>query len=129
MFSVFFKGNFPAAGELTAGSLIHPTWKPAQCILLIDDPPRCFGDLTLTSLFRNGYRGRAASSILLHKLSNLDEGPNVLDLLKFYWNNQPCVVKCEKYHREIFVPHRGVTQGGVVFPTLFNVLVDAVVRK
>ena len=28
-----------------------------------------------------------------------------------------------------FVPYRGATQGGVVSPTLFNVLVDAVVRK
>ena len=56
-------------------------------------------------------------------------GPNVLGLLTFYWNSQRCVAKCGKYHGETFVPYRGATQGGVVSPTLFNILVDAVVRK
>ena len=56
-------------------------------------------------------------------------GPNALGLIKFYWDNQRCVAKCGKYHGETFVPYHGATQGGVVSPTLFNVLVDAVVRK
>ena len=56
-------------------------------------------------------------------------GPNVLGLLKFYWDNQRCVAKCGKYHGGTFVPYRGATQGGVVSPILFNILVDAVVRK
>ena len=56
-------------------------------------------------------------------------GPNVLGLLKFYWDKQRCVAKCRKYHGETFVPERGAIQGGVVSPTLFNILVDAVVRK
>jgi hypothetical protein len=33
------------------------------------------------------------------------------------------------FHGSVFVPERGVTQGGIVSPILFNVLVDAVVRK
>ena len=57
-------------------------------------------------------------------------GPNALGLIKFYWDNQRCVAKCGNYHGETFsVPKRGSTQGGVVFLTLFNKLVDAVVRK
>ena len=56
-------------------------------------------------------------------------GPNVLGLLKFYWDNQHCVAKCGKYHRNTFVSYCCATQGGVVSPSLFNVLVDAVVRK
>ena len=56
-------------------------------------------------------------------------GPNVLGLLEFYWDHQYCVAKCGKYHGETFVSYRGATQGGVVSPTLFNVLVDVVVRK
>ena len=56
-------------------------------------------------------------------------GPNALGLLKFYWEHQRCVAKFEKYHGETFVPYCGATQGGVVSPTLFNVLTDAVVRK
>ena len=56
-------------------------------------------------------------------------GPNVLGLLKFYWDHQRCVAKCGKYHKETFIPYHGATQGSVVSPTLFNVLVDAVVQK
>ena len=66
---------------------------------------------------------------LLEVLEGYGVGPNVLGLLKFYWDHQRCVAKCGKYHGETFVPYRGATQGGVVSPTLFNVLVDAVVRK
>ena len=67
---------------------------------------------------------------LLKILESYSMGPNVLALLKFYWDNQRCVAKCGNYHGETFsVPKRGSTQGGVVFLTLFNKLVDAVVRK
>ena len=67
---------------------------------------------------------------LLEILEGYGVGPNnILGLLKFYWDNQRCVAKAGKYHGDIFVPYCGATQGGVVSPTLFNVLVDAVVRK
>ena len=66
---------------------------------------------------------------LLEILEGYGVGPNTLGLLKFYWENQRCVAKAGKYHGDIFVPYRGATQGSVVSPTLFNVLVDAVVRK
>ena len=52
-----------------------------------------------------------------------------MGLVKFYWDHQRCVAKSGKYHGDIFVPYRGATQGGVVSPTFFNVLVDAVVQK
>ena len=66
---------------------------------------------------------------LLEILEGYGVGPNVLGLLKLYWDHQPCVVKCMKYHGETFIPYCGATQGCVVFPTFFNILVDAVVRK
>ena len=66
---------------------------------------------------------------LLEILEGYGVGPNVLGLVKFYWDHQRCVAKSGKYHGDTFVPYRGVTQGGVVSPTFFNVLVDAVVRK
>ena len=56
-------------------------------------------------------------------------GPNTLGLLKFYWENQRCVARSGTYHGSIFVPERGVTQGGTISPILFNILVDAVGRK
>ena len=65
----------------------------------------------------------------LEILERYGVGPNVLGLLRFYWNNQPCVAKCVNYHGKTFVLFHGLTQGGVISPTLFNVLIDAVVRK
>ena len=56
-------------------------------------------------------------------------GPNVLGLLKFYWDHQRFVAKCRKYHKETFLIYRGATQGGVVSPTLCNLLVGALVQK
>ena len=66
---------------------------------------------------------------LLEFLEGYGVGPNALGLLKFYWDHQRCVAKCGQYHGETSVPYHGTTQGGVVSPTLFNVPVDAVVRK
>ena len=56
-------------------------------------------------------------------------GPNVIGLLKSYWDNQHCVVECGKYDGYVFVLYRCATQGDVVSPTLSNVFVDVVVRK
>ena len=63
---------------------------------------------------------------LLEILEWYGVGPNVLGLIKFYGDNQRCVAKSGKYHGETFVPYCGATQGGVVSPTFFNVLVDTV---
>ena len=66
---------------------------------------------------------------LLEILEGYGVGPNILGLLKFYWDHQRCVAKTGKYHRETFVPYHNAMQGIIVSPILFNVLVDAVVRK
>ena len=54
-------------------------------------------------------------------------GPNILGLLKFYWDHQRCVAKSGSYHGETFVPYCGARQGGIVLPTPFDVIVDAVI--
>ena len=66
---------------------------------------------------------------LLEIFEEYGVGPNILGLLKFYWDHQPCVAKSKNYHRETFVLFCGATPGGIVFPTLFNVIVDAVIWK
>ena len=87
--------------------------------------------MTLHSIFL--YLRKAYDTVdrerLLEILKGYVVGPNVLGLLKFYWVNQLCVAKCGKYNRETFVSYCGATQGNVVSPTLFNILVDAVMRK
>ena len=57
---------------------------------------------------------------LLEILEGYDVGPNILGLLKLYWDHQRCVAKTGKYHGETFVPYRGATQDGIVSPTLFK---------
>ena len=57
-------------------------------------------------------------------------GPNSLCLLKCFWDG---LVLCAKqggyYGRELIQSDRGVTQGGVASPTIFNIVVDAIIRE
>ena len=46
---------------------------------------------------------------LLEILEGYGVGPNVLSLLKFYWDHRRCVAKCGKYLGETFVPYCGAT--------------------
>ena len=46
-----------------------------------------------------------------------------------YWSQQKSVVKKGRYFGEFFKPGRGVTQGDIISPILFNILIDSVVRK
>ena len=55
-------------------------------------------------------------------------GENILRLLRNYWENQEVAARQEQYHGEAFKPTRGVTQGDIVSPTIFNIVVDAIVR-
>ena len=55
-------------------------------------------------------------------------GPRILALLKAFWEQQLVVARQGKYHGEPFEADRGVTQGDIVSPTIFNIVCDAVVR-
>ena len=55
-------------------------------------------------------------------------GPNVIQLLRNFWEQQQVVAKQSGFFGEAFPATRGVTQGDIVSPTLFNIVVDAVVR-
>ena len=55
-------------------------------------------------------------------------GPNTIRLLQRYWAQQRIVVRSRGYHGEPFTATRGVTQGDIASPTIFNIVVDAVVR-
>jgi hypothetical protein len=70
-----------------------------------------------------------SSERLLDILTGYGVRPRIRGLLRFYWDHQQSVAWQADYHGEAFQPSRGVTQGGIISPTLFNILVDAVVRK
>ena len=54
--------------------------------------------------------------------------PQLQILLQRYWNEQRVITKKGKYYGRPLSTCRGVTKGDTVSPTLFNIIVDAVVR-
>ena len=49
-------------------------------------------------------------------------------MLTTYWRRLTMVARAGGYYGEVFKGARGVTQGDPLSPTIFNVVVDAVVR-
>ena len=56
-------------------------------------------------------------------------GPRDRRLLQTYWRRFAMVARAGGYYRMAFQGARGVTQGDPLSPTIFNVMVDAVVRN
>jgi hypothetical protein len=56
-------------------------------------------------------------------------GRRIVALLTNYWKKQRIVAKASGYHGDPFEATRGVTQGDPMSPTIFNIVVDAVVRQ
>ena len=54
--------------------------------------------------------------------------PQACRLLRKYWGRLTMVARAGGYYRESFKGARGVTQGDPLSPTIFNLVVDAVVR-
>ena len=50
-------------------------------------------------------------------------------LLQHFWDHQQIVVSQAGYYGAPFSAQNGLTQGGIVSPTVFNVVCDAVVRE
>ena len=64
----------------------------------------------------------------LEILEGYGVGPKVRRLLVSYWDAQQFVVRQNDYFGDPLRPTRGVTQGDIVSPTVFNIVVDAIVR-
>ena len=56
-------------------------------------------------------------------------GPNMLGLIRTFWDEQQLVCRAARRYGEPFEASRGVTQGGPLSPKIFNIMVDAVVRE
>ena len=54
--------------------------------------------------------------------------PNLHILLPWYWDEQSVVPKSGKFFGRPSGTERGVTQGDPVYPKIFNIVVDVVVR-
>jgi len=66
---------------------------------------------------------------LLEILEGYGVGGHIRRLLQHYWENQKLVARQGGYYGDPFSAGRGVTQGDPLSPTLFNILVDAIVRE
>ena len=55
-------------------------------------------------------------------------GERVRRLLETYWKQATLAARAGRYYGAAFKGERGVTQGNPLSPTIFNVVVDAVVR-
>ena len=64
----------------------------------------------------------------LEILEGYGVGPNARRLLTTYWRRLTMVARAAGYYGTAFGEERGVTQGDPLSPTIFNVVVDAVVR-
>ena len=64
----------------------------------------------------------------LEILEGYGVGPNARRLLNAYWHRLTMVARAGGYYGKAFKGERGVTQGDPLSPTIFNVVVDAVVR-
>ena len=64
----------------------------------------------------------------LEILKGYGAGKCVRRLLREYWDKSTMVARAGGYYGTGFKGERGVTQGDPLSPTIFNVVVDAVVR-
>ena len=64
----------------------------------------------------------------LEILKGYGVGERVRKMLREYWERTTMVARAGSYYGKGFMVGRGVTQGDPLSPTIFNVVVDAVVR-
>jgi retron-type reverse transcriptase len=55
-------------------------------------------------------------------------GERLMRVIRNFWNSLKVVARQQGYHGNPFRSERGTTQGDIVSPTIFNIVVDAVVR-
>ena len=77
---------------------------------------------------RKAYDAMDRSRCLLI-LKDCGVGFKTLRLIQRFWDGSVLVCKATGCYGEPFKARRGVTQGGPVSPTIFNLMVDAVIRE
>ena len=64
----------------------------------------------------------------LEILEGYSVGPKARKLIQNYWHRLTMVARAGGYYGTAFGGERGLTQGDPLSPTIFNVVVDTVVR-
>jgi hypothetical protein len=66
---------------------------------------------------------------MLQLLHAYGVGPNICQIIDNIWSNDTLILKQHQYYAQAMQTSRGVRQGDIMSPTLFNIMVDAVVRE
>ena len=111
---VFWAGRGTGTAILEAKLLQHLATMREEvlCVIFLD----------LTKAYDDLDRSRC-----LEILEGYDVGPSARRFLMTYWRRLTMVARAGGYYSKAFKGERGVTQGGPMSPTIFNVVVDAVV--
>ena len=97
--------------------------KLAQDISIIDQDPLFLVFLDLWKAYDTVERDR-----LIITLEGYVAGPRMCGILEKFWECQQVVLSHKGFHRPAFPATRGTTQGGLVSSTMFNVVVDNIIR-
>ena len=62
-------------------------------------------------------------------LQHYGVGPNLIRILRNFWDRHWVVTKQARFFGSPFRATRGVTQGDIVSPMLFNLVVDTVLQR
>ena len=82
--------------------------------------------LSLLFLYTRKTYNNLDQGQLLKTLEGYGVGPKMWGILTEFWVQQEVATQHNGYHGTQFRVTRGSTQGGLKFPTLFNVMVDSV---
>ena len=55
-------------------------------------------------------------------------GHRIWKIISTYWDSQIAILKQRGYTSDPFVPNKGLIQGDPMSPTLFNIIIDVIVR-
>jgi Reverse transcriptase (RNA-dependent DNA polymerase) len=78
--------------------------------------------LDLTKAYNTLDRDR-----MLQLLQAYGVGPNICQIINNIWTNDTLILKQHQYYAKAMKTSRGKRQGNMMSPTLFNIMVDAVV--
>lgn len=66
---------------------------------------------------------------ILQLLDKYGYGNQSLTLIEDYWNKQTIFLKHGTFYGTPLTAHRGVTQGDILSPGIFNIIVDIICRN